>query len=384
MLIFGLTPIDAALSVTGLNFAQVITQFLFKDTAIGIIFGVAGYLILIFKLSTKGEYRKIYLYTGYVIILILLLFPSHVLTTFTSAQDNSQQETQSLKESFTRAQSVPVVYTFISQGFDVISIGIIKKIDEILPQWAKFSIAPYESLRLPLYIREKIRLGIQDQALKKRLEKFIHLQYLPALARIKHDNPGVSFFELSPQDRRIQNVYTSKELRDFKDIERGCYAYFDQDEHLNGEARQRLGLLSNVSQEVIAQQLFRSFVTSMVLSKNLDKKEHVFKSLSFVLNIVPVIHGTANMVLAMLFPFLLLMFFINTKASSMFIYLKHFLWVKFWPIAIAISFYVSMFALRLQSMHITGIAWVWEYPYFCVVFVILLFSTIVLTRKLIV
>ncbi len=364
MHVFGLTPLDTALSVLGLNFSQMLMDYIFKQSSIGILLGVVAYFLIFWNLARKGQYGRIWVYVVSIFTLVVLLLPSQSLNDYKSAQESygqSSVESKDIKEALIRFDKVPVIFTYVNQGIDSYVFAMIAIMDKILPEHLRFLDSPYQIQKVCLYIREGTNVGFQDKALRATFKSFILQHYMPAWTRLQHD---------APTRKTIQDYYSKEEKKQWQKIERDIDQYFENDPNLKQASRQKLSTLLNISNDDLKQLIIRSYAEQSIGD---GSKLDVYPYVLHALNFLPVLHGLAQMSLAVIFPFVILAFIISSNTAYLFHYIINFVWVKSWALLATISSYVSIYVGRTQANT-------FEYPYFCVVFVGVFFVLIILSR----
>ena len=391
MQVFGLTSVDTALSVAGLNMSQLLMETIFKKGGIGVVVGVIAYLLMIWRLTQSGQFTRIGFYSVLLIVLILLLLPSQTLTDYTSSQasqDNSSHKTTNLKDSLTGFDRVPTIFTFVSNGMDKVSYGLINALDKAMPTGAKFLPQAYQIPIQALYIKEAAAVGFTDPKLRDRFELFVIKHYLPALTRYKHEHVDAPVNLLGPTDEKIKEYYSEdekKQLSGADGIEALSFNYFESNDHLKQQARSCfLPLMSSADDHVLKDAILSTFAQQAVLYRGQKGQIEPYRSFFLLIRSFPYIHGAAQIVLAIIFPFILLALLLSGRPAIFIHYFLNFIWVKSWIICIAISLYISIFIAHIQLVQGQGIGSLWEFPYFADAFVLLVLVFVFLTRVIII
>ncbi len=374
--IYGVTPIDTALNVAGFNLSQLLMEFIFGKSGIGIAVGVVGYLLLLWRLSRTGKLGAIWVYSALILVLVLLLLPSHALTNYKSVQESNDSSTPKaveLKNALVSFDRIPNIFAFISHGTDLVMLGMIGAFDKVFPEWGKFMVNTnqiYEQLR---YIREAVRLGFLDTGLRSQFNAFINDHYIPVLTRSVHESKALTFNELT-------QYYTADEKKQWRDLTHKIDAYFNNDLYLKAESCKKLSLLMGISYDDLKSLIISSFARRVMLQSETSRNIDPFDGCFFMIKAFPYIEGVAQIILAVTFPLMLLVMLINSDLTVFVTYIRNFFWIKSWNLCIAVSFYVSMFIAHIQANHGKDIGWAWEYPYFATAFVVLVPIMVVLTR----
>lgn len=386
MNLFGLTPIDAALSALGLNFAQLITDVLTKSSLAALFF-IVSVLFGIARLIRSGNYRVLASLFLLTLAVIFLLFPHRSEGAILSAAERYGQSTQSsqvIKDRIFNYHQVPVLLTFVNQSGTAFFVGIIHALDKFVPQGAAFLSAPFAPQTHALIIREEIQGGIGDLDLRQDLNLFLYDHYLPALVLLKRDSPNTDIALLWPGDARINSYYSIAARRQWSSLESALRRYFDLNTNFSEKARSNMTFLTGPA-DAVDKALIKSVVNRQlnILTKT-SRTDFIWRSSLWLLNSFPYVYGIGNLALAVFFPFLILMLVIKRNAGLLFGYLKALVWIKSWVLTAAVSSYFSLMMARLHPQT-SDPSWVWEEPYYAtaaaIALVILPFMTLHLIKQ---
>ena len=368
--IFGLTSVDSALSVLGLNYAQLTVDFLFYKTPVAIVVFTGAFLLGLWQMARSGQYRHLITFFLAALTIVLLLLPKRQEGDIKSAVEHysqSAQSSQSIKNQILNYHQIPVILGFIAQMGDALMIGIIRSMDAVTPQWANYLTAPFGLHRGCLNIREAVQNGIEDIALRQKAEDFLYDHYLPSVSMLRIDLPSIDINELWPGHARIVNYYSSDARRQWEAIERELRNNINQNPAISEKTKAGIGQMMHLPLQDIEGALLRSFIRFELQRMAHRYKPSIFWRMnSWVLTAFPYLCGWAQLILYAMFPFLLLAFAFSRRVDVLSHYLRIFCWVKSWDLGGAVCFYFSLFIARLQAQASTDPSWAWEHPYFCV------------------
>lgn len=129
--IFGVTSIDVTLSIWGLSYAQLVTDFMFVRTPCGATVFIIGLILSIIELARSGNYRSLIIFLFLALSIPLLVLPHK-------------------KESLQNRQ-IPIFLSFLGQASDALIRGAIHALDETMPAWANYLTVPFSIQRNSLY-----------------------------------------------------------------------------------------------------------------------------------------------------------------------------------------------------------------------------------------
>ena len=350
--VFGLTAVDSALSAWGLNCAATLIDLLFVKTPVGLVAFTVGFFWAIVQSARQGYFKHLTVFILLSLIGVLLFIGSkRQETTIKSAVEvygTSALTAQSIRDSQTNQRSMPLMLSFFSQWADSISIGIINKVDEALNNQPHFLNSPFEIQRLSLRANQFINEPIADVKLRKKVEDFIYAEYLPSL--IKGETVSLSDIQvlLKPLLDDAQGPWTK----------------------VKGALTQIGRSQNNIDNQIMA---------SIVQGQCAPKQSLWLQWAAAVQSFFPYITGWANFCLYLCFPFLMLALIVFRRMNIFLRYLEVFVWVKSLILSSAVSYYISLIALRIQGQAANGVSWFWENPYYVAVASILLLLMPVLT-----
>lgn len=359
--IFGLTPIDSALAAWGLNCAQVLVDFLFKRTQVGLAALVIGFLGSLWQSAREGNLKHFVTFVFICLIgPLLFITPTRHEPAVKSAVEvygSSSVSAKSIKDTQTNAHTMPLMLSFVGQAADMVSVGIVFLIDNSLSNDTHFLKNPFDPQKLALEANQIIHAPIADPDLKRDVDDFIYAVYLPSLIINKNDS-GV-FDHSEDLKNQLKNLMIPIEKIRIL---------------LN-----QLGSASNNMDDQIIKSIIRGQIDQ-------HKSLLIWPFASILYSFFPYILGWANFCLYIFFPVLMLMIMVFRRLSLFLRYLEVFCWIKSWVLGAAIAYYMSMLMAHLQAQSSVSANWLWDYPYFVLLSVFLLclmpVLTGILTRRL--
>jgi hypothetical protein len=376
--IFGLTPIDAALSAWGLNSSHELTRILFIQTPVGAVAFAIGFLWSTFQSAKEANFKYFVIFIVITLTgLFLFILPSHqepLIRSSSEVYGTSTVTAQSLKDSQTPHHSMPLILSFCAQMVDAISISAIKILDNPLNGKLSFLSDPFGIQRLSLQANQVIHAPIADVNLRQDLNDFIYLQYLPSLYMYTNKNPSHDLTSLWVGDERIVQHYSPQARHQWGVIRSHVVELIKSPEYpwenIKEVFKQMHIPMRNEDNQII---------TSMIQQKDRPDAAPWLIYAGNMQIFFPYVYGWANFCLYAAFPFLMLALIIFRQMNLFLRYIEVFVWIKSWTFCAAGSYYMSLIAARIQGQASNGITWFWEYPYYVAVAGIFLMLTPILT-----
>lgn len=392
MNLFGLTSVDAALNLAGLNFSHILMDYTFRKSGIGLVVGVTAFLLSLWRYIRTGNFKFLISFFSLVIVLVLMLLPSSEQKEISSYQEfngKSFRSSKTLKNSLTSIDRVPVFFTFISRAVEQVFFAIIVVMDKSMPAEAKFLPNGYFIETQCVYIREASKVGFLDADLSNRFKVFIDQQYTPVLSRFMIENSNHALGIIGPGHKNIFELYPAyaqKQWIGSKGLSALCDKYLESDPFLSHDARTGfLPFLDSHDDNDVKQCIMASFAQQNILKSSNGIENICSKVFYWSMRALPYIHGLAQMVLSLLFPFVIISFFTNIQPGMFPKYCRNLIWIKSWVLSAAISHYVAILVAQTQTQVVQKqeISWAWEQPFFVGTFLISLLFQVALTRMLI-
>ncbi len=378
--IFGLTPIDSALSAWGLICSQKLTEFFFSQSHLGITAFAIGFVWSVWESSREANFKYFAIFIVLSLVgIFLFILPQRQETNIKSAMEahgggNINPTAQSLKDSQTHDNSMPLVLSFIGQMADMVNMGAISILDNTLSNSAHFLSNPFGLQKLSFQAYQLTHSPIADASLKQDLDDFIYAHYLPSLNMYLNKAQAADLHTLWPGDARITRLYSSNQRSQWDDLKNGLSNLL-QDPQSWGKIR------SSLSQtNIFGNNLDNQIIASVVNAQLYHSKSHSWWNwASIVPTSFPYILGWGNFCLYVGFPPLMLSLIIVRRMTLFLKYVEIFIWVKSWTITAAISYYISLMAARIQAQTSTQYNWFWDYPYYALLASMLLCLMPILT-----
>jgi hypothetical protein len=376
--IFGLTPIDTALASWGLNFSQDLIEFLFIRSHFGVLAFVMGFLWSIWESSKEANFKHFFIFIFLSLaILLLFILPNRPESAIKSAQEiygtAPSLTAQALKSAQTSHSQIPIMLSFVGQMADLAGMAAIYRVDESLQENLRFLSRPFGLQRLSLQSYQVINSPITDEGLREDIDKFMYAYYLPALIMLRNDqhvnNP--SFFW--PGNEQIVNYYSSMGRQQWLDLKSRLKHLIDDPQGVWVETREILNQIK--PQENLDDQM----MASIIHGQYHIKENTWLKWAGRIQTSFPYILGWGNFCLYASFPFVLVALMVIRRFTLFAQYVEIFIWIKSWMVGCAISFYISLFAARVQAQTSMDAAWFWNYPYYVALSSVLLMIMPILT-----
>ncbi len=369
--IFGLTPIDAALSAWGLNCSQKLTEFFFNQTFLGVTAFVAGFVWSLWQSVREVNFKHFAVFVVISLTGTILFIPhKYQQSSVKSAVEvygASKNTAQSINVTLTNGHTIPTILSFIGQMADMVSIGTISILDAALSNNAKFLGDPFGPQKLSLQIHQIVHAPLEDVHLRESLGDFIYAQYLPSLIMYQNKTPILyDLHSLSPEKFRYDNSqWDNLKLRLGTLTAAGPWA------RIKGTLSQ-MGIRQNNLDEAIFASIIRGQIQA---GENNWPWSWAMSTQTFF----PYIMGWANFCVYVSFPVLMLAIVIVRRMGLFLRYAEIFLWVKSFYLTSAISYYISLMIAHLQAQTSVQANWFWDYPHYAVVASVLLCLMPVLT-----
>ena len=372
--IFGLTPIDTALSSLGLNCSQRLIEYLFVQTRIGVVAFLGGFFLNLWQSANKGNLR--YLITYFFIsltVIFLLIIPKRQEPSIISAQEiygaASTITAQSIKDMQTSEHAMPTILSFAGQMADSMSIGAIYTLDNILSFNVRFLPSPFGPQELSLQANQFLISSVSDVHLRDDLDDFIYAQYLPSLLMYKNNAKNlIDIHSLWPGHQDILKYYSSIQNTQWEALKERLKNFINDPKSLWKRIKELL-ISFGVQQNNLDDQIMASIIRGQINRTNTSLLWYWTGMMQVGF---PYMYGFANYCLYVSFSVLMLAIVSMCRLNLFLRYIEVFVWVKSLPLSAALSFYISLFIVRIQIQTSPLVNWFWDYPYYAVVASVLL------------
>jgi hypothetical protein len=364
--IFGITPIDTALSAWGLSFSYILSEYLFLKSPIGVLIFLLAFIGSILETVKKVNIKHVLLcvFLSFVVFFLLILpkrEPVEIKSAVELHTGNSSLTAQSLKDAQIDSFQMPLFLSLFAQLTDVVSINVVSLIDQTLNKDLKFFKGSFHLQKLSLEANHMINSSFTDQSLKEELDNFMYVDFLPAF--IMHqteqrDRVGLIW----PGHEQILTLYTAEGAERWKILNQRFKKMIDSPHLIWKEVRETINQIKPIQENDFDEQLIASMIKGQYSLKNNDWITWMGRVQLFF----PYIQGWANFCLYASFPFVIVILILSRDINVILYYLEAFIWIKSWTLGAATSFYCSLFAARIQSLTSTEISWFWNSPYYVV------------------
>ncbi len=400
--VFGLTPIDTALSVYGLNLSQALLDYIFNHSKIGYVAFVVGFLISVGKTAKSGSFRLLVTHFAiWIACMIIVLSPTKADGDFKSAWEayspsiaatQSRTTAKSLKNEQTQLNRMPVVLSYVGQSLESFAIGAINFInpantsnqhdlDQLL-----FLKYPFRFQLLSLGLHREVMEGVDDIHLREAMESFSYDHFLPALTMLKYKlpseheltqaNQGVAqtfnLFDHVPST--LTEYYSPQGIQEWGALKRNVSAYLirknilpDVNNMLRefySSTQQRNLIIDNNVIDALVQGEARHLAPAQV-----KRSDWLWQAGDLLLQSYPFAQGWANLTIYLLFPIVICLVMTLARVEILFNYAKAFLWVKSLSFTAALAYLISLFIARVQAQAIVqpqgaiNISWFYQEPH---------------------
>lgn len=370
MNIFGITPVDAALSALGLNCAQMLADAVFTHTRIAQICMICGVLFAAVRAARHADYRSLIMVAMVYAAIVLLFLPKKDEGRIASAAEvysTSPHAAHSIKNLLTSHHHVPSILSWLAQVADSFVIGVIHVTDSAMVPWARFLAGPFQAELLCLDARGAVRSHALDAAWQAAWVKFLRDHYVPALSMIKHDKPDVDLSALWPGHRGVTVYYSTSARKEWADLQPRLTAVLDGHPHVNARARNTLAQISGTSPDAVREGLIAAMARQ---SADTRPSPHtffdIFHASGMILRFFPILYGWCHLILYAAFPLVVLIVAVSLKATALRVYGALLAGVKAMALWAALCGYGAAALASLQVQSALDASWVWERPYFCV------------------
>ncbi|MBF0490647.1 MAG: hypothetical protein HQL15_08570 [Candidatus Omnitrophica bacterium] len=359
MNIFGLTPIDAALSAWGLTVSLKWTEFLFVQSALGVVALAMGFLWSLWESARNANFKYFSMFVFIALTGSLLFLGLKRQEPVIKSMAEGSVSAQSIKETLTQETQMPYVLTFFSQTADALSIDLIGKIDVLLGTSGQFLKSPFGIQKLSWAAHQWIHRPVSDGTLRRDLDNFIYEHYLPSVAMYSNANEGSDLTSLSMEDARVLSHYSASGQGQWENIKGRLLNLINdtQGPWVNiKEVFGQMGILNEHWEDDV--------LSSIVRGEWKPPSYGWVDAASMVFVAFPYLEGWANFCLFAAFPFLMLTMLIFRRLNVLLRYVEIFVWVKSWMLGGAVAYWVSLAAAYIQGQSSTQAVWFWEYPYY--------------------
>ncbi len=379
--IYVITPQDAALSALGLDLSQALMDFLFRQSHIGFLAFIVGFLFNVWRCTQSTNYRQLLMHAAiFVVCLVLITTPARQEGNIKSSWEVYAQtddtkpllNAQQLKSAQTKAQAMPVLLTFIGQVMDSFSIGSIAALSQLMPDYAQYLKYPFGIQGMALDLHTQMREGIQDFSLKARAQDFVYVHYLPALMLLRNTTSNLSNLSMyGACDEQITNNYSSNVKQEWDvlkaDIKTNINVpsnfFWHQAKTMLDQAYSPSPSKTPDRDDDFINALMRREAQDLN-DKHLPRPDWFWQAAHALLRSYPYAQGLGNFCLYVFFPIMLCLVLTLARFDFLFYYIKSFLWVKSWVLTAALAYWTSLFMFYAQMQTAGGVQWFWQQPYF--------------------
>jgi hypothetical protein len=382
MELFGLTPIDSALSALGLNYCQTLMAYIFQDTSLGTCVFTLGFLFAISKSIQKGSIKPVIIcFFLYIAAYSLIVSPHRDIQVIKSAQERYgviTPTTDSLK--WTTSNEMPVLLSFIGQGMDAIFIGAVDALGKNTPDYANFLKQPYGIQRVSVNAHRLVYEGVGNISLKERVDEFVYSSYVPALTILKNSTSSLeNLSQYGPTHEGVNGLYSQEDKEEWESLKSGLLQHMNMLQSNWLMAKEFLSEFDQNHASKLEDDLLNALIQRQARSIQKINQSWLWRGMDHFFEILPLIQGGANLCLYASFPFVLLSVFITQKFHLFISYGKIFVWVKSWILTGALAFYASLIIARFQAQTSPNASWFWQSPLFCASSIFLIVLMPVLT-----
>jgi len=365
MEVFGLTPIDAALSARGLYWSYQISQFIFIQTPLGLLSCVIGFLYSVLRSGQQANFKYFSIFAFIAISgALLFILPNRQVSVIKSAVEvfgqtinESGRSTDSLNIDYLH---ISVLLSFLSQLIDSISWGALSLMDSSLAKPLRFLNDPFSIHKLSLRFNEWQLDPITDIHLQRDLNDFYYAHFIPSLIKYQKQHGDLQDTHLIwPGHLEILRFYSNKERTEWDSLKRRVLILMNGS---SDEWRQMRALMPQL--ELSLTDLEDQVVADSVTAVNRSARPLWLSICSGMLMSFPYVYGAVSACLFLAWPLLMVVVVITSRLSLLLTYLGGFIWVKSWVFCAALSYYVSLMVLHVQAEGALDFHWFWEYPYY--------------------
>jgi len=428
---FGITPIEAAFEVIGLTNSYLLIDYLFKQSAWGMLaFGI-GFLMAFSRFLKSNNFWHLisYMLLSFFIIL-LFISPKSTIQSISSTMENqagyTQIKAQDIFNTSAKTREVPSVLLFISRCFNSMMIGAVNTINAAVGDSDyNYLKSPFLANKIMIEMSRFLHTDIKDRSLDSKLNVFIREEYLPTLNKMEEkgiiNNNNMVFLwpgkdivvqEYSNKGREewiqlradlIQYINANEKIKRHYDIYRGKVEKFiksdPNQEEVVGDDRLLLILLNQKIWEAPklitsvsgtkkfnifdprdliggAYKLGANLVATVLAGLGQFFSDFISRTgFLYFLLALPYLQGFFVLLLFSLFPATLIFMLITGQADYLFIFLKTLLYLKSWTIVLALITAASKFVIEIQARLSPTSSFLVEMPiYNAIVFSLAFFS----------
>ncbi len=389
--IFGITPVDSALSVLGLNLSQGLMDFLFQESKIGYLCFCIGFCYQIYRCTKEVNYWPLLRHFCIFIACLITVgtstrheenissaweayCPANHASRDSSICAPPALSTETLKSKIFNphqrgSKEMPALLSFLGQSFDLFTIGIISALSRLMPDDFQYLKYPFDIQDRALDLQRKVKLGIADLSLKQKAQDFIYTHYLPALILVKNTSadPVKDLSIHGFSSTTIINKYSPDVKAQWEGLKTRIQHAINMDTtwpEIKLMLDRRYPQQGNTHRD-------NYFIDAVMFNevKALDKEyaqksNWLWQAAQGLLQSYPYAQGMANLSLYVFFPVVLCLILTFARVDFLLCWIKSLVWVKLWVLTACLAYWASLLIANAQAQLAGGIKWFWQEPYF--------------------
>jgi hypothetical protein len=395
--IFGISPVDSALSAFGLSLSQTLMDFLFNKSQIAYLSFSVGFCYHIFKCSKEVNYRPLLGHFAiFLACLIILWTDAHDESTVTTnseiritsawesycTQHNASPDSTTCRPSTIKTQDLISsqisssfkfsLLSYLAEAIDSFSIGSINALTQLMPEThIKYLTHPFGIQDTALRLHEEVKKGIIDLSLKGKVQNFIYVHYLPALIMLKNKEDLTNLSLYGPNHIKITELYSDAVKNEWitlrEDIKTNYlvvgYSTWDYAKKIFNSNYSLWNQSSGNVDDIYIDALIRT-EAGHIDEKHASRSDWLWQLANGLLQGYPYAQGLVNLLLYVIFPLVLCLSFTFARLDFLFYWALSFFWIKSWVLTAALAYWVSLMMASAQFQTVGGIKWFWQEPYF--------------------
>lgn len=379
----GITPIDNAFDLIGLQQCSALMRYIFIETLAGKVIFLLGFLLSLARSLKSANFRSVIVFCSlFFSCLLLLVIPKTELRLPLSTMEEqgfNQLTTDAIlrKCGIDQIVASPVI-AFIGETASAFSNGAVAVMDLAHGHNARFLQAPFITAKLWLISRERLKTGVSDPGVKARLVVF-YQDHVFMTERKLLDSGSIPLQPLWPGAQELLAEYSSEEASEWRILEDDLYQGINSDGLFDRVARDYYdgGSLKDAAVRALIEEdaahtplayTMQSFSGRREIAREqgvlrqvhapglIDRVSHAW------LSGFPLMYGACQWSVWAAFPFVLIFLLLSADLSILLYFLKYMLILKLLPLLWALIDRVSMVVFDIQTLLSGGKVWLWEMP----------------------
>ncbi|MBF0618744.1 MAG: hypothetical protein HQL19_01095 [Candidatus Omnitrophica bacterium] len=380
-MIGGITPVDNAYEIIGVQQCSLLLKHIFIETMAGKAVFVTGFLCSIVRSLRNGSFRAMIIFLGiFFSSLFLFIIPTSSVRPSRSSMEEfgySKVTTEFiLRKAGIEMVTVNPVIFLMGQVVSGVSKEAISLIDTIATRHSQFLRDPFLSSKLWLLGRDRLNQGVNNEILHERLICFYQDRYFPVLRKLKEGGSDIGR-DLWPGADPVLALYSSQAANEWRELESDLYKLINIDglfqrisrDYYNGSSIQSAAVRALINGDVAhapwAFSALRISGQENALSGAWIDQKPLFNGfwdqiVRLWMSGFPALYGLCLWSVWAAFPFVLVFMSLSADVNCFGVFLKFLLAMKLIPLFWVLLDKGASLLFDIQVSMAGGAVWLWN------------------------